>query len=207
MIFRLLNHIPDALQSDVEDAITSIAKRLGLHDFYSVHLQTYCEGYYMPAAVPNNTLSKSHIHKNVTSCSNRTAMYKFDPAEILQKELDDSGNGEINLIRDLHWPEDVSKGIRALRIAARATFVLYCIAIGFIGVALLLACISFFFEGRLSAFVNVMVDWLAFVVVGIASAIATVRVSKGGSPPLLCLRHLLTLLPFAIRLLASREAM
>lgn len=171
--------VPDSLEDDVDDAINSIAKELGLHDFYSVHIMDYCEGYYRPGPLPNATLSKSDIRKNVTSCSNHTAMYNFDPAQILQEELDNSGHGYINLVDDLNWPEDVTKGIKALRIAFRATFVLYCIAVGFIGVALILACISFFFEGRLSAFINVAVDWLAFVVVGIASAIATAVGVKG----------------------------
>lgn len=96
---------------------------------------TYCEGYYKPGPVPNATLSKDDISKNVTECSNRTAMYNFDPEEILQRELDESGTG-VDL-SDLDWPDDIQKGIDALIISAKATFVLYCIAIGFIGVALL----------------------------------------------------------------------
>lgn len=142
----------------------------------------YCEGFYVPAAVPNSTVSKSHIHKNVTECSNRTSLYNFDPQQIIQKELNNSvGDGVVNLVNDLNWPEDITKGIRALRVAAKAMFVLYCIAIGFIGVALILAIVCIFFEGRLSALLNVMVDWLAFLVIGIASAIATAIAVKGAS--------------------------
>lgn len=139
----------------------------------------YCEGYYTPDPVPNATLKRSDINRNVTDCSNRTAMYNFDPQRILQQELDNSGHGNINLVSDLRWPEGVSDGIRALRIAARAAFVLYCIAIAFEGIALILAMVSFFLEGRLSAFANMFVDWLAFLVIGIASAITTAIAVKG----------------------------
>lgn len=97
---------------------------------------TYCEGYYTPGPTANATLDKSDISKNVTKCSNRTAMYNFDPQAILQRELDESGTG-IDL-SDLDWPEDIQDGIDALRVSAKATFVLYCVAIGFIGVALIL---------------------------------------------------------------------
>ncbi|KAF7190212.1 SUR7 family protein pun1 [Pseudocercospora fuligena] len=168
---QLIDNVTNSIESDIQDLITSTARDLGLHDFYSAHLMTYCEGYYKPGPVANATLSKDDISKNVTECSNRTAMYNFDPEEILQRELDESGTG-VDL-SDLDWPDDIQKGIDALRISAKATFVLYCIAIGFIGVAFLSAGISFFMQGRLSALINVILDWFAFVVLGIASAIAT----------------------------------
>jgi hypothetical protein len=122
--------------------------------------------------MPNATVSKKAIHKNVTSCSNRTAMYSFNPRQTLQMELDKSGHGNINLT-DLHWPDQVDKGLKALRVASQAMFVLYCIAIAFAGIAAITALLSIFFTGRLSAFINVLVDLLAFLAIGIASAIAT----------------------------------
>ena len=122
-------------------------------------------------------MSKSSIHKNVTSCSNKTAMYNFDPRKTLQKELNNSGHGNINLT-ELHWPDAVDSGLHALKIAQRAVFILYCIAIAMIGFAMILALASIFFEGRLSAFVNVLVDWLAFLAIGLASAIVTAVIVK-----------------------------
>ncbi|KAK4560800.1 hypothetical protein LTR86_005380 [Recurvomyces mirabilis] len=166
------DNITNSISNDINQDINSFAKDLGLHDFYSAHLMDYCEGFFMPGPVPNATLSKKSIHRNVTSCSNHTAMYDFDPREVLQKELNASGHSNINL-DDLKWPSAIDKGLHALRIAQRATFVLYCVAIALIGLATLLALISIFFEGRLSAFLNVLVDLLAFLAIGIASAIAT----------------------------------
>jgi hypothetical protein len=52
-------------------------------------------------------------------------------------------------------------------------FVLYCIGIAFAGIALISALVSIFFSGRLSAFANIIIDLIAFLAVGIASAIAT----------------------------------
>lgn len=146
---------------------------------------TYCEGYYYynnnntrDNDNNNNNNDDEDAKKNITKCSNRTALYNFNPQKILQQELDASNTG-IDL-SDLNWPSDISTGLNALRIAAKATFVLYCIAIGFIGIAILAAVASIFFAGgRLSAILNVIADWMAFVTLGIASAIATAVAVKG----------------------------
>lgn len=122
--------------------------------------------------MPNATISKSDISKNVTACSNRTAMYNFDPRQMLQRELNESGHGNINLT-DLGWPDEVDDAIHALEVVSNAMFVLYCIGIAFAGLALISALVSIFFNGRLSAFVNIVIDLIAFLAVGIASALAT----------------------------------
>lgn len=141
----------------------------------------YCEGYYTPSAVPNDTVSKSDISKNVTACANRTALFNFDPEEVLQRELNESGHSNIGLT-DLDWPDSVNKGFNTLRVSAKAMFVIYCIAIGFIGAALLAAIVSVFFPGgHLIPLLNLIIDWLAFVVIGVASAIATAIAVKGAS--------------------------
>lgn len=99
-------------------------------------------------------------------------MFDFNPQEILQRELDQSGT-DVQL-SDLGWPDNIERALNTLRTATRAAFVLYCIAIGFISIAFSMAFICLFLDGRLSAFVNIIVDWLAFVAMGIASALATV---------------------------------
>lgn len=148
-----------------------------MHDFYSAHILDFCEGFYTPTALPNATVDNGDISKNVTSCSNRTAMYTFDPRETLQRELNRTGHSDINL-EDLDWPSQVDDGLRALQMASNAVFVLYCIGIGFAFLAFIAALVSIFFSGRISAFINVIIDWLAFLAIGIASAIATAIVVK-----------------------------
>jgi hypothetical protein len=99
-------------------------------------------------------------------------MYHFNPREMLQRELNASGHENINLT-SLGWPSEVDDAVHALKVAANAMFVLYCIGIAFAALALVAAVVSVFFEGRLSAFVNIVIDLVAFLAVGVASAIAT----------------------------------
>lgn len=167
-----IHNITSSIENDIEAGLNSLAKDLGIHDFYSVHILDFCEGYYTPGAVPNATLSKSDISKNVTKCSNSTAIYNFNPHYTLQQELDNSGHENINLTA-LGWPEEIDKGIRDLRVAAKAMFVLYCVSIGLVFIALVLASLGVCFDGRFNASINILVDWLAFFALAIASAIAT----------------------------------
>ena len=51
--------------------INSIARTLGLHDFYQVGLWNYCEGY----------------GNEITDCSKPKTLYWFDPVEIILSEL------------------------------------------------------------------------------------------------------------------------
>jgi hypothetical protein len=132
----------------------------------------FCEGYYTPSALPNATLPKSKIAKNITACSRSRALYAFNPTQILQDELDKSGTG-IQLPQ-LKWPENsIETGLDTLRRATRAAFVLYCVAIALIGVAVMVGIAGVFLAGRLSVAVNLVVEWLAFFVLAIASAVST----------------------------------
>lgn len=190
-MISFFDDIANDVQGKINDEINDLAQDLGLHvsatktkynlfeqlanppqDFYSAHLLNFCEGFYTPTDMPNATIAKSAIHKNVTACSNRTAMYNFDPRQMLQRELNESGHGNINLT-DLGWPDEIDDAIHALEVASNAMFVLYCIGIAFAAIALISVVISIFFSGRLSAFINIIVDMIAFLAVGIASAIAT----------------------------------
>lgn len=67
---NLANIIPES----VPDAsiVNSIARTLGLHDFYQVGLWSFCEGY---------------NDEGVTKCSSPQAMYWFNPVEIILNEL------------------------------------------------------------------------------------------------------------------------
>ncbi|KAF2759769.1 integral membrane protein-like protein [Pseudovirgaria hyperparasitica] len=52
--------------------LNSIARTLGLHDFYRVYLWGFCEGY---------------NGEGVTKCSDPETLYSFNPVEILRSEL------------------------------------------------------------------------------------------------------------------------
>ncbi|KAH9828848.1 integral membrane protein-like protein [Teratosphaeria destructans] len=175
---NLTSSIENEIEGDINSLVRSIAKDLGLHDFYSAYILNYCEGYYTPAAVPNATLRRSSIDKNVTHCSNPKDGYIFDPRVLLQADLNRTGNSNVNL-STLQWPDAIDKGLKDLHIVSKAMFVLYCIATAFIGVGVVLAMVGLLLDGRLSAFVNIVVDCMAFVASLLASALATAVVVKG----------------------------
>lgn len=168
-----IHNLTNTISNEINDDLHSFAQSLGVHDFYSAHILDYCEGYYTPTALPNASFPLHSIHKNITSCSNRTAFYHFNPTASLQRELNASGHGYINLTSSLHWPAAVKDGLDALKVAQRAAFLLYCIAIGLIAAATLVASVSVVLAGRLSACIDLLVTGLAFLSTALASAITT----------------------------------
>lgn len=174
----LWNLVPDSIQDNVGEAAGVVTEKLGIEDFYSAHLLDYCFGQFTPTEAANATISASDIHKNVTGCSNQTAMFWFNPNEIIEKALNNSGL-DVTL-DDLEWPDDIQSGLDALRIVSITAFVLYCIAIGLIFVSLVASLPAIFAAGRLAACVNLLISILAFLAIGIASALVTAVIEKGG---------------------------
>ncbi|KAK7746798.1 hypothetical protein SLS53_001986 [Cytospora paraplurivora] len=179
-----LADIIDALPSDIKDdadtLLNTVIRKLGIHDFYSANLMTYCEGYYTPAAVPNATVPASSIRKNVTYCSPRTADFQFDPRDALQRDLNASGNSWLDASTDLDWPDKVEDGISAVHVVQRAAFAIYCVAAGLCGLAAAASLLSVFTSsGRACACGNVLLAVLAFLVTVVASALATAVAEVG----------------------------
>jgi hypothetical protein len=173
---NLLNSIENTGSSIINDAIGEATQALGIEDFYSAHMLNYCEGQYTPIEAANATVKQSDIHKNVTECSKNKAMYKFDPTAIVQDALNKTGV-DVTL-DDINWPSDIDTGIKTLNALMAAMFVLYCIAIGLIFVSLLTAAAAILLSGRLSACVNFLVAVLAFLAIGLASALVTAVIVK-----------------------------
>lgn len=138
----------------------------------------YCFGQYMPIESANATISQSDISKNVTGCSASRAMYKFDPTAIVQEALNKSTGLDVTL-EDLRWPDDIQTGIDALNALMGAMFVLYILAICLIFVTLLTSVAAVLTSGRLSACLNFLVAVLAFLAIGLASALTTAVMVKG----------------------------
>jgi hypothetical protein len=165
------------IEGIISTAVTDLAGEFGVEDFYSLHLMDYCEGKFTPGPLPNATLKASKIHRNVTHCSNRTAMVNFDPTAALQRTLNASRTGIT--LADLHWPEEIDNGIRGLKTAINATFILYCIGAGFAGLVFLVSAWWLFSGGRASALIEFALAFLAFLALLIASIIVTVVSVKG----------------------------
>lgn len=173
---NLLNSFKNTGGSIINDAIGKVTEEIGIEDFYSAHMLNYCEGQYTPAEAANNTVKQSEIHKNVTECSKSHAMYKFDPTAIIQEALNKTGVSVT--LADLNWPDDIETGIKTLNALMGAMFVLYCVAIALIFVATLAAVAAILLSGRLSACVNFLVAILAFLAIGLASALVTAVMVK-----------------------------
>jgi len=137
----------------------------------------YCAGQYTPVEVANATISEDDISKNVTECSKSQAMYRFDPTQIIEEALNKTTGLKVSL-KDLKWPEDIQTGIDALNALMGAMFVLYVLAIIFIFIALVTSVVAILSSGRLSACINVVVAVLAFLAIGLASALVTAVMVK-----------------------------
>jgi hypothetical protein len=177
-VTNLLDGISNEITSSINDRIGELTARLGIEDFYSAHMLDYCFGQYTPGEVANATLPLHDISKNVTGCSKSQAMYKFDPTQIIQDALNKTTGSKVSL-NDLNWPEGIQNGIRALNTLMAAMFVLYVVAICLIFVALLAAIFAIVASGRLSTCLNFLVATLAFLAIGLASALVTAVMVKG----------------------------
>jgi hypothetical protein len=134
----------------LNDVASDIARAFGIHDFYTAHVMNYCEGYYQP----NTTVTREqHPSENVTHCSNRAAFFHFDPTAIIESELAPGVN-----LTDIHWPSEIEDAVRAVEVASKIMFVFYCIGIGFAGLALIGTAWGVLTNGRISAFVNFILD-------------------------------------------------
>ncbi|KAI4226802.1 MAG: hypothetical protein L6R36_002890 [Xanthoria steineri] len=166
----LLNSIENNIKGEVNDVIAGVAKALNIHDFYSAHLLNYCEGYFTPGPLANKTVDPD---KNVTQCSNRTALFHFDPTAAIQKELKPGIS-----LADLRWPSAIKDAVHTVEIASKAMFVLYCVGAAATGLALAGAFFGVLSDGRAAPLINNALASLALLALGIASAIASVIMSK-----------------------------
>ena len=92
----------------------------------------------------------------MTKCSNHSSIgYHFDPAKAIQSELKPGVN-----LTDLKWPSSIQHGIEAAKLASNVMFVLYCIGIAAVGLALIGSFVGIVAAGRFGAMINSM---LAFV--------------------------------------------
>jgi hypothetical protein len=117
------------------------------------------------------------IDKNVTECGRSRAMYRFDPTKLLQDALNKT-RVPVTL-DDLDWPSDIEKGVKAINVLMAASFVLYCVAIASMFLALAAAAVAVCAQGRLAACVNFGLGLIAFLAIGLASALVTAVVVKG----------------------------
>ena len=100
----LANIIPESVPNAV--FINSIARSIGLHDFYQVGLWNFCEGY---------------NGEGITHCGNPKTLYWFNPVDILLNEL--LAGASIAL------PTEVTSALHIVRIASKWMFVCFLVGI------------------------------------------------------------------------------
>ncbi|RKF61826.1 SUR7 family protein pun1 [Golovinomyces cichoracearum] len=94
----LANIIPASTPGDIV-LVNSLARSLGLHDFYQVGIWNFCEGY---------------SNEGVTNCSKPKARYWFNPIEILLQELLSGAT--------IALPADINKILDLLKLASNVMF-------------------------------------------------------------------------------------
>ncbi|KAF7585730.1 hypothetical protein BBP40_010236 [Aspergillus hancockii] len=99
----LSNIIPLSVPNAV--LINSIARSIGLHDFYQVGLWNFCEGY-------NDS--------GITKCSKPETLYWFNPVKIIMSELLSGAT--------IALPGNITDALKIARIASHWMFVLFIIA-------------------------------------------------------------------------------
>ena len=105
-------------------------------------------------AIANGT---EHRSKNVTKCSNGTALFYFDPTSVIQNEMKPGIN-----LTDLKWPSAIEDATRKVEAATKAMFIIYCVGVGTVCLAAIGAFFGVITEGRPSALVNSMLDLASY---------------------------------------------
>ncbi|KAF7177399.1 hypothetical protein CNMCM7691_005604 [Aspergillus felis] len=140
---------------------TLAAKKPGMHDFYSIHVMSYCEGFL--------DLNETGQRKNMTGCSDRTALFSFNPSEVLLKET-----GNTTSLADMGWPTAVSDDFHAFQITSKSMGVFYCIGVGTAGLVILARLWFLLVRGPRQTIAEVSLLLIGFISLSIASIVATV---------------------------------
>jgi len=154
----MANIIPSSVPNAV--FINSIARSIGLHDFYQVGLWGFCEGY-------NGV--------GITDCSPPRNLYWFNPVQILLNELLAGASIEL--------PIEVVNALRLVRLASRCMFVCFLIGTCLTFLCVFIAPTGFSSKPRWShrarrifcrQFPIALLTFAALLFTAVASVVATV---------------------------------
>lgn len=170
----------DELQDDAKDkandltndVIEQVADRLGISDWYSIHVMSACHGSWEPNATdPSPSL-------NITNCQDTTPNNPLNLTEMLDKELA-VGDLGINLA-DINWPPEIQEKIDLINDLLLAIFIVYVVGMGFCGLAVL-GCIGSLIlaSSRLLVLFNFVLSGLGALALTIGSIVVTIVGTKG----------------------------
>ncbi|KAL8821552.1 MAG: hypothetical protein Q9191_007281, partial [Dirinaria sp. TL-2023a] len=142
----LANIVPQTVPNAV--LINSIARTLGLHDFYQVGLWNYCEGY----------------GEKIENCSKPKTLYWFDPVEIILSELLSGAT--------IALPRDILTALGLVRDASHWMFALFLTAAPLSFLCIFLTPLSIY--SRLVSLPIAFLSFLSALTTTAACIIATV---------------------------------
>ncbi|KAI1461567.1 hypothetical protein F4805DRAFT_237903 [Annulohypoxylon moriforme] len=172
--------ITDELNDIVGDIADELSQKLGISQWYSLHVMTACEGNFAP-----NATSQGAWY-NTTNCTAQSPGVHFNLTSLLQKELD---TGPLNLnASTIPIPTKIQEAVDYLNSFLLATFVLYVLGAGFAALSFLscIAVLTLTLRRRNPltsgiAIANIALTALSTLALALASAITTAIAKKGVS--------------------------
>ena len=157
------------LSSDeVGRILNTAAHELGLHDFYTAHVSTWCEGMLL-SDNPSASTNSSDAEQRVSACTSPDYPFAFNPVAILERELLQGLT-----LEQVGFPtRDIYPVINALETAYKAMSICYLLGTILAGLSIMTGLVAFR-PSRLLECLNHLISLLAFVLLGVGSVIATV---------------------------------
>ncbi|KAJ6108539.1 hypothetical protein N7523_009862 [Penicillium sp. IBT 18751x] len=131
------------------------------HNFYSVHVMSYCQG-----VLGTVDAGETSVARNVTECSSRTLLFAFNPTDAWPEEITHGPT--------LEWPRVISDDFNAFSFTSRSMAVFYIIGVGAIGFALVSRLSSVITRKAQTGLFEFGFMVLGALSISIASIIATV---------------------------------
>jgi hypothetical protein len=174
---------------NTDQIANELSQRIGIKQWYSMHMLDVCEGNYSPSA------TASGAGYNASKCWAPQPMYDINIANIINNELQLGPLGQYLNLDNIAWPQGLTDGINTTNKFLDITFILYCVGAGLCALTILFSLIGFFlpryykpqhssgdvFGARLNSFLGSVCTILSFLVLGVASALATVYIVKATS--------------------------
>ncbi|OJJ46696.1 hypothetical protein ASPZODRAFT_66308 [Penicilliopsis zonata CBS 506.65] len=107
------------------------SSNIGISDFYSVYVMSYCEGVLEECSSPGSNVTRTG--RNTTSCSDRKLPFWFDPEVVLANEIKTGQS-----LTDIGWPSAISADFVYMATTSKTMSVLYVLGVGASGLSILL---------------------------------------------------------------------
>ncbi|KAI1853221.1 hypothetical protein JX266_001927 [Neoarthrinium moseri] len=177
VVATIASEISDELDDIADDIADELSEKLGISQWYSLHVMTACEGQFAPNATTPGAWY------NTTNCTAQQAGFQFNLTEILDRQIE-VGPLKLNPA-DLPVPDEINDAINYLNSFLLAMFVFFCLGAGFAGLSFLatIAAVSLgTFKGNPPRFThlgNAILSGLAALALMIGAAITTGVAKKG----------------------------